>query len=715
MNEYLLPYRPILQEDESPASFLIRAAEGNGFSSILQLMSACGVNSNGLGSVRATLTDPNRYGVLLRALGLKADYSCAAFQRSKPTRASPRILLGTVVPERLFRDDATVFCPKCLAEQPYWRRLWTLRPYTVCHIHSVLLLQNCPGCKRTPALNREHLTVCECDTNWQEACSTPCDPSPSRWLYDQLTLQSQQLLNECFAFWIALNEFDNLGEGMNTELWRLRLMIAWGENLDISREEVKRIVLDRASQHHPRVQLLPFLKRKGQLASFARQVLSRLQDVPPVSSPSPTYTVRMSAQEAAYALGVNNQQIREFLEKGIFSKPAGSRSDDASVAIDEVEDLLMSLQPTKSTAEKHRHRPPNLSLADLISDIRHGRVMSAGYDLDKGLNYLRIREHPIAKLPPAGSLGAWEVSLALDVHPEVVRSLVKKGWLTGISQVVAGSRKLAIHSYEVERFNSEYITAGALARSIQINTTNFAEKLEYLGISPVAGPRLDGTLVYLFRRADIIGVDLLSLKSLHGYGTRTGRKTLTTATPTEPGILLTDASSRLQISVQQASALLRHGILKEEPTISRDVRVTEASLWSLLEVVFSPEFMLLKEAAEITGYSEHQFQVYFIETEVVKVIDLHIWKLVHGDELTIPMALKKLFLPAADAGAILGMHRSFLPNLERRGEITPQVIGKKRKVKFYSREIIRQVAEKLGISIDLDSDVKPAIHDQLHP
>lgn len=706
MTEAKLPYRPFLQSDESPASLLIRAAEGNGYGSVLQLLAACGVPVNGIGTLRAAVTDPARYAVLLRATGLRPEDGNAAYRRSKPTKVSPRLFMGVPVPERLFREEAEAFCPQCLAELPYWRRLWSLRPYVVCHLHGVVLLRQCPDCGRTPALNRGRLVVCECGADWARAVATADDAKPSRWLYDQLKSVAAQLLKGCFEFWLALEAFDGQNNDSEAEQWRLRVMIAWCYDHDASREEIKRITLARASRRHPRVQFLPFLKRKGALTGFARQVLARLGSIPPINHP-PAQNEWMSVQDAGYVLGVNSQQLNEFFEKGVLTRQVGRDHNDNRVAIDEVEKLLEVFQVAEECPEElagHHWRPPNRSLINLIEDIRQGRAVSAGYDLEKGLNYLRIRQRPILSF--SGELKIGEVSLRLGVHPEVVRSFIKKGWLSAISAVIAGHRMAVVSVNEVERFDSEYVTAGALARSMRLNTTTMTEKLENLGVSPVAGPRLDGMLVYLFRRSDLVDIDLSSLQGLRVYETRAGRRPLTNLVPAEPGVLLTDAATRLQISTQQTAGLLQHGILVEEPTLSRGVRVTEASLTALLGVVFSPACMLISEAAALVGYTEHQFRVYFIETEVVPVVDLYIWRFVHENDLVVPKWIKDSFLSASEAGEALGMHRSFFPNLERQGEISPHVIGTKRKVKFYSRVSILQVAIKLGLRFNINLDTQ---------
>lgn len=287
----------------------------------------------------------------------------------------------------------------------------------------------------------------------------------------------------------------------------------------------------------------------------------------------------------------------------------------------------------------------------------------------------------------------------MDVHTEVVRSLVKTGWLAGAINVEDGHRRLVIQSDELESFNAKYVTAGALARSIKLNPTNFAEKLTHMGILAVAGPRIDGTLVYLFRRADITGVDLLALKDLRGYATRTGRRPHGQEEPKLPGVALTDAAKFLQISEQLTSALIQKGLLDEELTLSREVRVTEQSLANVSEKVFSTQFMSVAAAAELVGYSEHQFRVYFIETGAVKLFDLYAWQFVHESDLSFLFYIRDNCLTAAEAGKMLGMHRSFLPNYERTLKIKSHIIGTKRKIKFYERSCVERLAKEINIQL----------------
>lgn len=225
--------------------------------------------------------------------------------------------------------------------------------------------------------------------------------------------------------------------------------------------------------------------------------------------------------------------------------------------------------------------------------------------------------------------------------------------------------------------------------------TNFAEKLESIGVSPIAGPRIDGTLVYLFRRKDIVGVDLLSLNDMSGYSTRTGRPPSNLKRHPLPGVYIKDASRILEISIQKVIVLIRNGVLNKIKDNSREVRVTEDSFSNLLELLSSSEYLNIQEAADRLGSDPDDFRIHYIETGIVKILDLKLWKLIHIKDILIVKVTMQHSITAREAGKILGMHRSFLPNLERTGLIKPYYGGTKRKVKFYNREDVLHLAKKL--------------------
>ncbi|MFC7422118.1 TniQ family protein [Iodobacter arcticus] len=684
MKIYKLPYRPIPQPDESPASLLIRTVDGNGFDSIIQLLKACGVLAYGVERIRQALTNRQLFEEMIEALGLTPVCSSVVFLRTKPTLRSPRLLMNAAVPEKLFREDAASFCPVCLKEQPYWRRYWALRPYVVCHIHGGALLHCCPSCLRVPSLLRGQLFICKCGTDWRDCTASPEDQGPSRWLYQQLIGKDFALLDRCFSFWLTMKAFDLWDDSVENEQGRLRLMIAWGYEHRIVYKEIKRLVILQTPQQHPRHQLLPFLKKGALLAGFARQVLSGLGPV--------TYQYclteksgYLSKQDAALVLGLSVVQMNECIKEGLLTPRRQKLSRSCEIALCDVLNFLGKLQAPTVYLGKHKVRSSNQSIAVLAKGILNGNLISAGYDLDKGLSYLRIAESSLSKELSTQSLNVGQASAILGIHQEILRSFVKKGWLIGESHVVDGSRRLLIHAERLEQFQAEFVTAGELGRSIQTNITNYAEKLRSIGVIPIAGPAIDGSLVYLFRRADLVGVDLLSLRNLAHYETRAGRKKANSEVK-KSGILLTEAAIQLRISPQQTSSLIRKGILIREAGLSREIRVTEESLLSLLHIILSPCMTTLAEAAAAIGYTEHRFRHVFIRTGFVKLVDLPFWKLVSEAAVDFVVDFVKTWVTASEAGQLFNMHRSYLPNLEVQGLIKSFYLGSGPLVSFYNRQ-----------------------------
>lgn len=700
MNQSKLPYRPLLQPDESPGSLLIRAAEGNGYESALQMLSACGFATSGKSSLRAAYVNPERYASLLHAIGLNTEFSSAAYRRSKPTMASPRLLMDVPVPEVLFREDTAAFCPQCLAEHPYWRRLWSLRLYVVCHLHGKQLLSQCPSCGRAPDINRSRLYRCDCGTDWRGADAIKDDAGPSRWLHVQLARKSTSRLLECFEFWLALQAFDGQTSTPEQEQWRLRVMIAWIYGHDISHQEVKRITINNTVTHHPRVQLLPFMRKSKKLLKFAYQILSNVEKPESINKAATERYVSVS--DACHILGINNHQLKTFIGKGLLkSRPQGKKSSSCFLVSD-LEKLLIALQEDGNNhlgSAVHLWNPPTRKLVDLVLDILEGRAASAGYDLDKGLNHLSIRS--FANPPSPKDLNIVDTAKRLGIHPEIVRSLIKKNWLSATSTVISGHRMTVVTHREVERFNSEYVSAGKLARSMGLSITTLSAKLENLGASPIAGPRIDGTMVYIFKKSTIDKIDLSLLRNLKTYETKAGRRKKFSPCLEEHGVTLSEAALQLNITTQQAARLVQKGILTREASIDRIVKVTEESLTALITLITSPDNEPIDRVAATLGYTTHLFRIYFIETGFAATKDLYFWHLIHKNESKKIKMLNQHFLSTKTASEIIGMHYSFLPNLERRGEIQSYSIGTIRKVKFYRRECIYKVAQKYGLKVNM--------------
>jgi hypothetical protein len=218
---------------------------------------------------------------------------------------------------------------------------------------------------------------------------------------------------------------------------------------------------------------------------------------------------------------------------------------------------------------------------------------------------------------------------------------------------------------------------------LNVNATNFAEKLKHVGVQPVAGPGIDGMLVYLFKRKDLSSSVLKKALELNTYVTAAGRPKRGAQPKHAPGISVAEASRRLGVSSQKVITLIRSGTIGTIPNLCRGPRIDRLSLTRLERMLHSPKYVPVAECAARLGCSVRQVDTIWAASELLRVLDLKCWRLVRRSNLEELEALLELHVTAAQAGTLLGMHRSHLPNLERRGVIASQVFGRRRKIRLY--------------------------------
>lgn len=243
-------------EDESPMSFLLRSAELNAHSSIFNLIGKEKYKYIIRQSLNYHISDMKRFTLVLEALNLDSSYKFLAFERSKPTYRSP-IIIGTIeVPHELVEIEILHYCPICLSEKAYLRKLWTLKPVHACPIHSCLLIYSCPNCKNllTPKTG-----VRNCSS-----CGFKLDKAPIReaksmesiyWFIDILNHSSKELFKEFSSCWKAFNDFlksdrSNTNENIFSKVYE------YFSDPETSVIKLSEIINNRSEDSHPRIQLL---------------------------------------------------------------------------------------------------------------------------------------------------------------------------------------------------------------------------------------------------------------------------------------------------------------------------------------------------------------------------------------------------------------------------------------------------------------------------
>ena len=517
-----LPVRPIPFPDESPAGYLIRVAEGNGFPSVTAMVDGLCISVADGGWITAAYTRAERYAEILQLLGVNSPNAFRlSFLRFGPTADSPRMIDGISYEEQFFSEDCRAYCPICLAERRYFRKHWSLRPYLVCQTHSVRLLQDCYACKEKFSPLRGSLCTCKCGADLASGPQIAADSAPVDWWMNEMDVGGQRGsdASACLAALFAVGNSD-------ASLELLSGAQQWIEQRVVS-AELRSLV--SGSQSHPRVALLPLLQSaSATVQALAQEILRLTPGKRSLKTDLPER--RLTRRQAELALGVSAFQMNNLLREGV---PATYRLDagDGWFSARSVSEMLYDLM-VGETEVVRSPRVVTRSVASVVKAIAEGREVTAGYDPTLGISSIRsacsISPNPESERPD--EVGVEEVAKILGTYPEVVRFLARVGWLECRDRDHINRKRLVTGREMVECFARKYVFAGEIAKRANIGATSTAERLMALGVPAVAGPKIDGCLVYMFERDLVDRIDLASLQTMKGYPTATGRKPAGNAT-----------------------------------------------------------------------------------------------------------------------------------------------------------------------------------------
>lgn len=684
-----LPVRPIPFADESPAGYLIRAAEANGFPSVTAMVDGQCASQVDEGWITAAYARAERYREVLRLCGVSDPKAISlSFERSGPTAEAPRLIDGVSYGEQFFSEDCRAYCPLCLADRRYFRKHWALEPYLVCHMHSVRMLRDCHVCKKELSPLRGSLCSCTCGANLADASPTVVDKSSVDWWMSEMRAGGQRA-SDAAACVAALFELEHRG-GL---LELLNSAHQWGEQGVVSAEI--RALADN-SPWHPRITLLPLLEAASDtVQALAFEILRSTSRE--ISIGADLCERRLSQKQLQLALGVSASQLTKLERDGVlraYRLKRGRGWYSASA----VNAMLCSLMANRTAALTYSPRTVTCGIASVLGAIAEGRELSAGYDLSLGISSIRSAEVALQIPAPEepDEIGVEKAAEILATYPDVVRFLARAGWLECRDRDHTNRKRLVTSREEVERFARLYVFAGEVAKRAKTGVTSTAERLMALGIPAVAGPKIDGSLVYMFERDLVDRLDFEKLRSLRGYPTSTGRK------PTGGAIKgkrlempLAEAAELLGISVQSAKRLVTNCHLREVSGLSRAVLVTRRSVQRLKKMLDDPELLPVEVVPPLLGVSHRALEVTYIQSGLLPVLDLTVSRRVHRADITRLQEMRANYVTAEDAGKLFGCHRSHLPNLEKRGEINSTTFGKSRSVKFYALADIRKLLQSL--------------------
>lgn len=143
---------------------------------------------------------------------------------------------------------------------------------------------------------------------------------------------------------------------------------------------------------------------------------------------------------------------------------------------------------------------------NLSPSIRTSKGGFAGFmfEKEKVLDYVRaeLRNHR------GNSFTIKEAAKLMELRGEFVYSLVNKGILPVQKPANGKKRGIRVAADSIEYFISIYVTSGELARRVGTSAALLIRALGAKGIQPTSGPKTDGGINCVFKKADVESLNL---------------------------------------------------------------------------------------------------------------------------------------------------------------------------------------------------------------
>lgn len=630
---YPLLIRPIPKEDESPASILIRAAQSNGYETVSDMIFVTKQDPQILASNLTSLIDClDRFLQLISTLCLRCVRPEEVLEREGTTR-SRRRFLANFYPAEFFRQDGISYCPGCIQESDYLRKIWMFKPYSVCHLHNLPLRSTCHICHEKLKLYRGRVAVCgQCNADLGQSSPINKEEIVPAWVCQFVSEANQPLADDFISIFEWAKSIHGKNHELKSDTEAAEFTCLFFESNSIEDNHLFEYV--KYDNRHLKLQLLPLLRSTPSIRGQARNILERHAQQKPFSEKD--LGTMLTLTDATLVLNLSATTVRKLLIRN------NARSSER--------EQLVLLSELLNVLDKDAERK------------KHMKVVSIN-------NILTINE----------------VAEQLNVHPEIVRSVQKSEYISFEQRVIAGSLKYVTDELSVKRFSKEYTLVGSLARRLGVNATDLTARLSALGITPIATPKNSNLKTCLFKTADVATLTTEAIAAVKKCSTNAGRKRLgkQPPIPVQTGLNIVAVADRLDISVQKIKTLISKNILERETGIQKDVCVKKVSLHKLEQLLKSPDYIRLNEAEKIIGIKKTILLREWVSAGMVEYHNLLYWQLVNKQDIYKVVDIYKEYAHGHGASCLLGMPRHHVANLYKRGLIQRHAFGKNGRIQLY--------------------------------
>ncbi|MGM8225904.1 TniQ family protein [Cellvibrio sp. ARAG 10.3] len=641
----MIAFKPNYYLDESPASFLTRISDGIGHNNVIDMMRVRS-DIKCYRDLSAVLSVPNRYKRLMESIGIKDGYPSPVAENPGPGYKY-RVYEGFNLVYSHFHGDLAAFCPHCLRSKNYWRKRWSLRMYTVCEHHGCELINKCQKCNLCLSIARCSIHICpECEFDFRRSKTSRVNKSTQQVIQrifgDEINPEGFEIMRSIFISVDAV--FRELKtDASKMDITRLIMESAGGADIQLCR-----ILAETSFNTHPRIQLIPLLMNRHS-ASLVEAALKKLR-IANKASPKKWSATYLTLSETCKALNVSQKVLKRLIGWNILS----------------------------FVDDKNSKRIPSDSLIGLLEktpeELRELIDKASGND---------AREFRYVSGAQAAEL--------LGVNETIVWGLVTARHLQRSVQMVGGYKRNTIDRKSIDHFKSKYITPGVIAQRFGVPKQNVSQRLRTLKIYPVSGPSINGAITNVFKISDVApltksivqSAKVCSVKSLSA-----GRPKINKA----DYISMKSAAELLGVGIPAVTKLTREKILNRVNLPHQRVLIEKKSVYKLIKKINDPNYVSLQEARQSTGIDVTPFWHHFVNTGIVKVIQLYSWQLIHKRCLKKINDLLTKYVIETEGNKMLGKGPKGLTSLRRAGKIEfKKIKGKRREVYFYSIESIENL------------------------
>jgi predicted site-specific integrase-resolvase len=158
--------------DENFCSYILRLTEANHYShpNWIYRMAEFKHMSKGLANSNVWSYHSHDFNLLSRLIGVSESKlkEMAYIDVGSEEKGHPIYAFGEELPRVTVQTMKVKFCPLCLKEEPYFRKIWDLVILTTCPIHKCVLIDFCHSCGKQINWMRKSLIYCKCGFDFRE-------------------------------------------------------------------------------------------------------------------------------------------------------------------------------------------------------------------------------------------------------------------------------------------------------------------------------------------------------------------------------------------------------------------------------------------------------------------------------------------------------------------------------------------------------------------